>query len=145
MARIKRIDFFTVSKDNPCICDKCGQCITNVWQVTYADGLRLTYGIQCFENLRTVSNVVGYRGKLLKKAMDRLENAQRQLEAERDLTEENDEGYKAEQFDHPDCQKSYWFGKPWGEYHEWKLTDFWPYRIKKAQEDIEKLDVNFNR
>ena len=145
MARIKSIDFYTTSKDSPCICDRCGQGITNVLQVTYADGLRLLYGTKCFEILCKENNVSGYRGKLLKKAMERLEWAQKSLEAERDLTEDNDEGYKLEQFDHPDCQKSYWFGKPWAEYHEWKLTDFWTYRIKKAQEDIEKLSVNLNR
>ena len=43
--KIIDIWFDHVSKNDCCICDNCGQYITNVYTITYDNGLKLQYKV----------------------------------------------------------------------------------------------------
>lgn len=65
--KIIDIRFDHVSKNDGCICDNCGQYITNVYTITYDNGLKLHYGIECYRKLINASNLTRQGTKLLNK------------------------------------------------------------------------------
>ena len=146
MARIKKIMFSKVGKQEGCLCDRCGQYITNIWTVNYADGVTLHFGIDCFETLNKESNLTSYGQKLLKKSMKSIQHYSEMFEEEKRLTEETDIRYQNEQEVNDWESKSYWYGKPWEEYHAWMINEWFPMRFADAQKDIDKFSkVNFKR
>lgn len=146
MARIKEINFSSVGRMMGCTCDKCGQYIQNIWTVTFTDGVRMNYGIDCFRKLCATGNLSDYGKKLMNKALKSLKHWQEKLEAEKLLTEETDVGYQRTQ-EHVDWKSDdYWCGKPWAEYHEWMLTQWYPQRFKEEQEVIDRFSgISFRR
>ena len=146
MARIKKIDFNHVGKQEGCLCDKCGQYIINVWTVQYADGITARFGIDCFEKLNKESGLTSFGKKELNKALKSIQRHREMYEAEAAKTEETDIAWQNIQNPMPYESKDYWYGKPWKEYHEWMLTTFYGHRFEEDQKLIDRFSkVNFAR
>lgn len=144
MAYISKIQFNSVSQNEGCTCDRCGQYIKNIWTVTYKDGVVMNFGIDCFEKLNK-ETLNAYGMKQMKLALKKIQNWSEQLQhwTDGEFTEDNCEAWKCEQADWND---SYWKGKSFDEYKAWMIEEFIPYRIQKAQEQVDKFQkVNFNR
>lgn len=145
MAKIKKITFNRVEKDDGVICDRCGQYIRNIWTVEYTDGVIMHFGIECFEKLsKETLTTMGM--KTMKKALKKLQNWTDKLDAwERgEITADNDDSWKYEQSDL--CKDHYWHGRSFDEYREWMIKEFIPKRLEEAQVEIKRFGkVNFNR
>lgn len=146
MARIKSIFFSKVGKNEGCTCDRCGQYIQNIWTVNYMDGITSRFGIDCFEILNKESGLTSFGQKEFKKALKKIQEHQEWYEAEKLLTEETDIAYQNTQIVHDWESKDYWFGRPWKEYHEWRLNEFFKTRFEEDQKQINRFSkVNFKR
>jgi hypothetical protein len=146
MAKIRRIDFYRTGKQDGCLCDRCGQYIQNIWKVEYADGITARFGIDCFEILNKESGLTTFGMKELNKALKRIRKHRELYEAELLKTEETDDGYREEQELYDWKDKGYWYGKPWEEYHEWRINEFFKFRFEEDQKEIERFSkVNFAR
>lgn len=144
MARIERIDFEKVSRNRGCTCDKCGQYITKVWTVRYSGGVDVRLGMDCFDTMLKESRLNDFGMKAMKKALKSIERHHKGFEEEKRLTEETDEGYKGTQVKPAYGTPSYWYGRPWAEYHEWMLTEWWPARFAEDQKEIDRFSkINF--
>lgn len=142
MAYIQKIQFNRVGQNEGCTCDRCGQYIRNIWTVDYTDGIKMNFGIDCFEKLNKASKLNAYGMKKLKKALKFIEGHYDMIETEKAKTEETDGQWKYLQED----KESYWCGRPWNEYHKWMLEEFYPERIKEDQKRIDRFSkVNFER
>lgn len=135
MARIIDIRFSSVPTNEGCSCDRCGQWIKNVWAVSFSDGVKLKFGIDCFEKMINNSRLDVYRRKLMKKTMKRLTNYSEREERERSYTEDTDPCWRNIQNDPDD----YWNGRTWEEYHEWMLKEFYPARIADVKRELAKF------
>lgn len=146
MARIKRITFTKTGKQEGCLCDRCGQYITNIWTVSYADGIVVNFGIDCYEKLNKESRLTAYGQKELKKVLKNIEKHHELFEAEKALTEETDVAYQNIQHPWDYEDKDYWYGRPWEEYHKWRLNEFWKARFEEDQKAVDRFGkVNFAR
>lgn len=146
MARIKRIEFYHVGKQEGCLCDKCGQYITNVWAVQYTDDITARFGIDCFEKLNKASGLTSFGKKELKKALKNIQKHREMYEAEAAQTEETDIAWQNIQNPPPYESKGYWYGRQWEEYHKWILTEWYGERFKEDQKQIDRFSkVNFAR
>ena len=146
MARIKKIDYCRTGKQDGFLCDRCGQYITNIWTVQYMDGITGRFGVDCFEILNKESKLTTFGMRELKKAMKSIQTHRELFEKEKALTEDTDIAYQNLQhpFDWED--KDYWYGKPWQEYHEWRLNEFFKIRFEDDQKQIDRFrNVNFAR
>lgn len=144
MAHIKKISFARVGEREGCACDRCGQYIRNIWTVEYEEGLRMNYGLDCWEKVYKAGlNAQGV--KIIKKIMESIRNYQERLAqyVNGEITADNDESYKATQADWN--KEDYWNGKSFEEYKAWLINDFFPYRIAEKQKELAKFaKVNFN-
>lgn len=145
MAHIKHINFARVGRNEGCLCDKCGQYIRNIVYVDYDDGVRVNYGQDCFAKLYNSGKLSQYGVKLMKKALKSIEKHSKELEDYKNgkMTAENDKGY---QF----CQTCdgghYWKGKPYEEYREWMINEWYPRRFKEDQEMVDRFaKIDFKR
>lgn len=146
MARIQKVDFHHVGKQEGCLCDKCGQYITNVWTVQYTDGITARFGIDCFEKLNKESKLTSFGKKELSKALKNIQKHREMYEAEASKTEETDVAWQYIQNPAPHESKDYWYGRKWEEYHEWMLNEFYGARFKEDQKQIDRFSkVNFAR
>lgn len=146
MARIKKIDFHRVGKHEGCLCDRCGQYIQNIWTVQYADGFTARFGIDCFQILNKESGLSEYGRKALNKALKSIQKHREMYEKEAMKTEETDIAWQNAQNPAEWENKSYWYGKPWKEYHEWMMTEFFKIRFEEDQKQISRFSkVNFAR
>lgn len=146
MARIKKIDFCRVGEQEGCLCDRCGQYIKNIWTVQYADGITARFGIDCFEALNKESGLSNFGRKELKKALKRIQEHREMFEAEKAKREETDIRWQNIQNPPAYESKDYWYGRPWEEYHEWMLNEFYGARFKEDQKQIDRFaKVNFAR
>lgn len=146
MARIKKIDFYRVGAEDGCLCDRCGQYIRNIWVVQYADGITARFGIDCFETLNKESGLTSFGQKELKKTLKRIQEHRDWYESEKAKTEETDTAWQELQQHHEWQSDSYWRGRPWKEYHEWMLNEFFGARFAEDQRNLERFGkVNFAR
>lgn len=142
MAHIKNIRFAAVGKNEGCTCDRCGQYIRNIWTVSYSEGEKFRYGIDCFEKIYKGAGMNAYGVKTMKKILKSIENYENRLEAAKNATEDTDEGWKATQAEWN--KNSYWYGREYSEYKAWLINEFFPYRISLEQKELEKFrKVNF--
>jgi len=143
MAHIKRISFSRVGKQEGCTCDRCGQYIQNIWTVEYKEGLRMNYGIDCWEKVyKKGLNAAG--SKLMKKAMESIKSYEERLAQyiSGEITAETDESYKADQMDWN--KDNYWYGRSFEEYKDWMINEFFPHRIADKQKELARFQkVNF--
>lgn len=144
MAHIKKISFARVSEQEGCTCDRCGQYIRNIWTVEYKEGLRMNYGLDCWEKVyKEGLNAQGI--KLIKKIMDSIKSYEERLAlyTNGEMTEETDESYKVEQAEWN--KDSYWYGRSFEEYKAWMINEFFPHRIADKQKELFRFaKVNFN-
>lgn len=149
MARIKRITFdHFPDKHDGCICDRCGQWLCNVVNVTFTDGVTMHYGQDCFTKLRNTGNLSTYGKKLLKQAMDRVDYWQTELARYTggEMTPETDKGWQNTQIDASWKDRDYWYGRPYEEYRQWMIEKVIPSRIADAQKEIGRFaKVDFAR
>ena len=75
MAYIQDIRFDHVGKQEGFICDQCGAYITNVYTVTYSNGLKMQYGMECFKKLFEAGRLTEQGIKLMKKALKKIKEA----------------------------------------------------------------------
>lgn len=143
MAHIKQISFARVGEKEGCTCDRCGQYIRNIWTVEYTEGLRMNYGLDCWEKVYK-KGLSKQGAKILKKIMDSIKSYEERLAqyVSGELSEETDESYKVTQADWN--KDNFWYGISFGEYKNWMVTDFLPYRISEKQKELAKFSkVNF--
>ena len=146
MARIKKINFYRVGDQEGCLCDRCGQYIKNIWSVQYADGVNAKFGIDCFEILNKESNLTTFGQRELKKALKKIQEHREWYEKEKSMTEETDIRWQNIQNPMEWEDKDYWYGRPWKEYHEWMLNEFFNMRFEEDQKQIDRFaKVNFAR
>lgn len=143
MAHIKKISFSSVGKQEGCTCDRCGQYIKNIWTVEYEEGLRMNYGIDCFEKIyKKGLNATG--SKLMKKIMVSIKSYEDRLAqyVSGELTAETDESYQTDQMDWN--KDNYWYGRSFEEYRDWMINEFFPHRIADKQKELARFQkVNF--
>lgn len=75
MSYIRNITFKHVWKNEGEICDQCGAYIVNVYTITYSDGLKMRYGIECFKKLFAAGNLTEKGMALMKKALKKIKEA----------------------------------------------------------------------
>lgn len=139
MARISRIRFDSVGRMQGCTCEKCGQYIQNIYTVDFNDGLRMHFGIDCFSKLYHSGKLSEQGKKLMRKTLKDIVWAEEGLAKEKQLTAETDEGYKRTQEKHDWESPSYWYGKPWEEYHNWMINEWWPKRFEENQKAVDRF------
>ena len=144
MAHIKSIRFDSVGIKEGCVCDRCGQYIQNVWTVEFQEGITMHYGIDCWQKVKKSGNLNDYGKKMLNKIMKSIQNYYERLAkyTSGEMTEETDESYKTQQME---CfSNNYWHGRPYSEYKQWMVEEFFPYRIGEEQKELEKFKkINF--
>lgn len=146
MAKIKKISFCRVGKQEGCICDRCGQYIRNIWTVQYTDGITARFGIDCFEQLNKSSGLSGFTLKEFNKTLKMIQKHHEMYENEISKTEETDERWHSIQSPSKWEDKDYWFGRPWKEYHEWMINEFFKARFEEDQKRIDRFrKVSFSR
>lgn len=146
MAHIKKITFHTAGRQEGCVCDRCGQYIRNIWTVQYADGVTMRFGIDCFEILTKESGLSAYGRKQLNKALKSIEKHRELYEREKNLTEETDIAWQNIQHPWDYEARDYWYDRPWEEYHEWRMNEFFKIRFEEDQREIDRFSgVNFAR
>lgn len=146
MARIRKINFSRVGEQEGCTCDRCGQYIKNIWTVNYDDGITARFGIDCFEILTKESKLTSFGMKEWKKALKKIQEHQEWYEAEKAKTEETDIAWQNIQNPMEWEDKDYWYGRPYEEYHEWMLNEFFKVRFEEDQKQIDRFSkVNFAR
>ena len=135
MAHIKSVRFTSTGKAEGCTCDRCGQYIQNIWTVTFTEGMRLNYGIDCFEKVQKTGLSETAR-KNIKKALKSIQAYEEGLAkfTSGERNEENDIAYQQAQENKQDA----FYGKPYEAWKDWWINEFFPYRISLENETIEK-------
>lgn len=135
MAHIKSVRFSNVGKKEGCTCDRCGQYITNIWTVTFTEGMILNYGIDCFEKIQK-TGLSDTARKNIKKALKSIQAYEEGLAefTSGKRNEENDIAYKNAQED----KQNAFYGESYEVWRDWWVNKFFPYRISLENEIIEK-------
>lgn len=137
MAHIAKIRFNSVGRNEGCTCDRCGQYIRNIWTVEYKEGFAVNYGIDCWEKVYK-AGLNQYGEKEMRKIMKSIKAYEERLamymsgeiNADNDLSWQNEQVLK----DHA------WYGKPYEEYREWMIKEFFPYRIGDKLKELKKFE-----
>lgn len=147
MAFIKDIKFDHVSKQEGFICDRCGAYITNVYTVTYSDGLEMRYGIECFKNLFAAGRLTDMGIKLMKKILKRIKEAYEirdkwiKVNSFEEAKEQNIPYWAAFEYEA-------WEGKTFERFKEFCISEkegFFASDIRRAKKDLERFNkVNFD-
>lgn len=149
MAHIKSISFAHVGKKEGCLCEKCGQYITNIVTVHWTDGVNIDYGTECFDKLYHSGKLTDHGIKLMKKALNSIKNHTKQLEAYTSgkMNAENDNGWKWFKMEEEIYgNKTAWSGKTYEEYRQWMIDVWFPKRFEEDQKEIDRFaKVNFER
>ena len=141
MAHIAKIRFNSVGRNEGCTCDRCGQYIRNIWTVEYKEGFTVNYGIDCWEKVYK-TGVNKYLEKEMRKIMKSIKSYDEMLSkyVSGEINEETDGGWIYDQKD----EHIAWYGKPFEEYREWMINEFFPYRIGEKQKELKKFErINF--
>ena len=144
MAHIKKIAFDRCGKNEGCVCDRCGQYIRNIVTVSFTDDVTMHYGIDCFEKLSKTGNLTTQGKKMLKKAVEQIDNWTCELAKWKngEYTAENRIDWQLEQED----KMSPWYGLNFAEYRNWYIEKFIPVRLEEQQKTINKFrKANFDR
>ena len=140
MSHIKKIRFQSVGKNEGCCCDRCGQYIRNIWTVEYTEGFKVNYGIDCWEKVYKAGKLNQYGEKQMRKIMKNIKSYEEELAKyiSGEMNAETDIGWQNQQ-DENEYTKSFWFRKPYEEYRDWMINEFFPYRISLEQEELKKF------
>lgn len=138
MAHISKISFASVDTLHGCTCDRCGQWIKNIITVDYDDGLTLHYGMDCYEKLWTSNRLNDFGKKLMRKTLKSLARYEEQYQkyVSGEMTAENDPSWQATQYE---WSQTYWTGRPYEEYKQWMIEEWYPQRFKDCQKEVDKF------
>lgn len=141
MAHIKKISFETVGNNQGCTCDRCGQYIKNIYTVEFTEGMKMNYGIDCFEKLYKTGNLTKEATKILKKTIKSIANYEARLEQyqNNEIKPEEDGGWYYQQPQAGWYEEGYWTGKPYEEYRQWVINELIPSRIADKQKELAKF------
>lgn len=145
MAKIKKIMFNQAGKKEGCLCDKCGQYITNIYTVSYSDDVAFHYGVDCFDRLCKENRLNAYGMKLMRQASRDLARYQKELDdyVNGKMNAENDGGWK---FFQSSGQQGAWHGADYEEYRRWMIEVWYPARFADVQKKIDKFSkIDFKR
>lgn len=139
MAHIKKIHFDSVSTNEGCTCDKCGQYIKNIWTVEFLTGDTFHYGIDCWRKIQETGGL----NKQNKREFNRiLKSIQRYTEAMNafitgERNESNDIAYQNAQAEGNELDAFH--GVPYEEYKRWHVEELFPYRIAEEQKELARF------
>lgn len=88
MAHIRSFNYYTVGKQEGCLCDRCDQYITNICAVEFDNGYNAHIGKKCFEILLKESNLTEFGVKQFKKAMKSIKEHNEAIKVWETITEE---------------------------------------------------------
>ena len=143
MARITFLDFSHTGVKEGCLCDRCGQWITNIWTVKFDDGITAHFGIDCYEKMCKDSRLNNYGMRLMKKTMKSLKDWKERLAEWEAMTEDKCIAYQNDQVDAA-WNTSYWKGRPFEEYKQSMIDAIKNYRIPECEKELEKFSkINF--
>lgn len=136
MAHIAKINFQSVGRAEGCTCDRCGQYIQNIWTVTYKEGFSVHYGIDCWRKVYK-AGLDKYNQREIQKIMKSIQAYEEILAkyVSGEMNEETDFGWQYSQQDKMDA----WYGEPFEKYRDWRINEFFPYRISIEQERLKKF------
>lgn len=136
--KIMSIRFDHVDKNSGCTCNKCGQYIQNVWTVSFAGGLVMNYGIDCFEKVYksgtlTAQGIKEFR-KLLKSIQDHKEGCDKWKNITESEARANSEKWGMKLcIDDPD---NAFYGCSFEEYREWMVNEFFGERFRQDEKAL---------
>lgn len=140
MAHIKDISFAHVGKMEGCLCDNCGQWISNIWTVSFQEGENLHFGTDCFDK-RIKGKLNAFGKKEMQKILKRIQehsdllNQLKQDEITEDVQKEWD-GYRYWQ-DH-------WKDKTIDEWKKWMIEEVLPHWLESDKKELVKFEkINF--
>lgn len=139
MAHIKMIHFDSVSTNEGCTCDKCGQYIKNIWSVEFTTGDTFHYGIDCWQKIQATGGLNKQNKREFNRIMKLIQSYTEAMNAfiTGERNESNDTAYQNAQADWN--ENDAFHGVPYEEYKRWYVEEFFPYRIAEAQKDLAKF------
>lgn len=140
MAHIQRISFSHVGKKEGCLCDNCGQYLTNIWTVTFQEGESLNFGIDCFDK-RIRGKLTAFGKKEMNKILKKIQRAEEflaQLKKD-EITED-----VMKEWENIRYWQKYWEDKTIDEWKKWEIEEVIPKRLESARKELEKFQkINF--
>lgn len=138
--KIKKINFYSVNKNEGCTCDCCGKYIINICSINTVEGTHINLGTTCFsKQMKTklgsmAKKKVNHAIKMIKYWDEEKEYFQSVSEEQYkiDRPADYEERVASHQYDGIDCFE---------DYRKWQLEEFIPYRTSLAEADIAKYAV----
>lgn len=142
-ARITKIEFNHVGRNEGCQCDRCGQYIINVWTVQFGNGQTINFGIDCFEKVYKSGGLNAHGLKQFKKLLSRIQKHKEDHTKWLSMTEEQARADAAKvnvplRIDTDDPYDS-WYGKTFEEYKDWMLNEWYGERFREDEQVLEKF------
>lgn len=154
MAYIKNITFWKYGRNDGKTCYKCGAYITNVYTVTYSDGLVADYGSECFDKLWKSGNLSSYGVKEFRKILKNIKdyneikrswlNCKTEQELiEKPLTYSSNylDRYNESEYVQNQYKYSAHKNDTFEEYKNYIVNQFIPYRLSTLEKEL----ARFNR
>ena len=139
MAYIKKVSFNHVKKEEGCMCDNCGQWITNIITVDFKEGESLRFGVDCYEK-RINGKLNAYGKKEMNRIVRSIQEHSKLLE---DLKKDKITPRVQKQWDSYRTWQAYWQDKSIEEWKNW-MIDVVPKWLEKDNEELEKFrKINF--
>lgn len=140
---IQDIKFNTVDKRDGFLCDRCGAYITNIYTVTYSDGLVARYGMECFKKLFDAGNLTEFGRNLMMKA----------LKSMREIYEKREKWLSVNSFEEAEKKclistwdiKERWEGYTFEECKDFYVNKCFEHDLKRVKEELARFKkVNFD-
>ena len=143
MAYIKDITFWHYGKNEGLLCDRCGAYITNVYTVTYSDGLIARYGMECFNKLRNSGKLSEFGVKLLMKTLKYIKQWNEELRKWEGVeTAEQAEANGINLYAFYNYEN--WKDRTLAEYKDFEINKVIPNRLDGCKKELERFKkINF--
>lgn len=139
MAHIKRIGYSHVHKSEGCLCDNCGQFITNIVTVTFAEGEQLHFGTDCY-NKRIVGKLNAFGRKELNRIMKGIKEHSILLN---DLQKDEPTALVQKEWESYKRWQTAWADRPFEEWKSWMIPTVTGW-LEKDNKELEKFKkINF--
>lgn len=140
MAHLKKVNFSHVKKEEGCMCDNCGQWITNIVTVTFEEGESLHFGVDCYEK-RISGKLNSFGKKEMNKVLKTIKEHDRLLA---ELKSGKDTALVLKQWESYRYWQGYWNDKSIDEWKSWMINDVIPKWIEKDEKEFERFrKINF--
>lgn len=141
MAHIKRIQFDHVNNKNEgCLCDNCGQWITNIWTVSFQEGESLHFGIDCFDK-HINGKLSAYGKKEMKKILKKIQKHSKLLDElkQDEITEDVQKEWESFRY-----WQKYWEDKTIDEWKKWMIEETVPHWLEADDKELARFKkINF--